>query len=42
MMSASLALAFALLLILEGLLPLLAPARWRAMFRRVVRSAFLD
>jgi uncharacterized protein YjeT (DUF2065 family) len=35
MMTASLALAFALLLILEGLLPLLAPARWRAMFRRV-------
>jgi uncharacterized protein YjeT (DUF2065 family) len=30
-----LALAFGLMLVLEGLLPLLAPAAWRKMFQRV-------
>jgi uncharacterized protein len=32
----ALGLAFALMLVLEGLLPLLAPAQWRDMFRRVL------
>jgi len=31
----TLALAFGLMLVLEGLLPLLAPAAWRQMFLRV-------
>ena len=31
----SLGLAFAMMLVLEGLLPLVAPASWREMFRRV-------
>ena len=31
----TLGLAFALMLVLEGLLPLTAPASWREMFRRV-------
>ncbi len=31
----SLALAVGLMLVLEGLLPLLAPAAWRQMFQRV-------
>ena len=31
----TLALAFGLMLVLEGVLPLLAPAAWRQMFRRV-------
>jgi uncharacterized protein YjeT (DUF2065 family) len=31
----TLALAFGLMLVLEGLLPLLAPAAWREMFQRV-------
>ena len=31
----SLGLAFALMLVLEGLLPLFAPASWREMFRRM-------
>jgi uncharacterized protein YjeT (DUF2065 family) len=31
----TLGLAFALMLVLEGLLPLIAPASWREMFRRV-------
>jgi hypothetical protein len=31
----TLGLAFALMLIIEGLLPLLAPSAWREMFRRV-------
>ncbi len=30
-----LGLAFALMLVLEGILPLAAPATWREMFRRV-------
>jgi uncharacterized protein YjeT (DUF2065 family) len=33
---ASLGLAVALMLILEGVLPLTAPTRWRDMFRRVL------
>ncbi|MFN7570454.1 MAG: DUF2065 domain-containing protein [Betaproteobacteria bacterium] len=32
----TLGLAVALMLILEGLLPLAAPARWREIFRRVL------
>jgi uncharacterized protein YjeT (DUF2065 family) len=31
----TLALAFGLMLVLEGILPLLAPATWRQMFQRV-------
>ncbi len=31
----TLGLAFAMMLVLEGLLPLVAPASWREMFRRV-------
>ena len=31
----TLGLAFAVMLVLEGLMPLLAPASWREMFRRV-------
>lgn len=31
----TLALAFALMLVLEGVLPLLAPSAWRQMFQRV-------
>ena len=31
----TLGLAFAVMLVLEGLLPLFAPASWREMFRRV-------
>ena len=31
----TLALAFGLMLVLEGLFPLLAPAAWRQMFQRV-------
>ncbi len=34
-MWSSLGLAFAMMLVLEGLLPLVAPASWREMFRRV-------
>lgn len=35
-MSSTLLTAFALVLVIEGVLPLLAPASWREMFRRVV------
>ena len=35
-MLATLGLAFALMLVLEGLLPLIAPSLWRDMFRRIV------
>jgi len=35
-MTASLLIAFALMLVLEGLLPFLAPAVWRDTFRRLV------
>jgi hypothetical protein len=31
----TLGLAFAMMLVIEGLLPLIAPASWREMFRRV-------
>ena len=31
----TLVMAFALMLILEGILPFLAPARWRDIFRRI-------
>jgi hypothetical protein len=34
---ATLGLAIALMLILEGLLPFAAPARWREIFRRVAQ-----
>jgi uncharacterized protein YjeT (DUF2065 family) len=34
-MATTLGLAIALMLILEGLLPFAAPARWREIFRRV-------
>lgn len=34
-MATTLGLAIALMLMLEGLLPLAAPARWREIFRRV-------
>jgi len=34
-MWSSLGLAFAMMLVLEGLLPLSSPASWREMFRRV-------
>lgn len=34
-MWATLGLAFALMLVLEGILPLVAPAAWRRMFARV-------
>ncbi len=33
----SLVVAVGLMLILEGLLPLVAPARWRAMFLQIAR-----
>ena len=35
-MTESLLLAFGLMLVLEGVLPFLAPARWRETFRRLV------
>ena len=35
-MLASLGLAVALVLIFEGLMPFIAPARWRDMFRRLL------
>jgi hypothetical protein len=31
--------AFALMLIIEGLLPFLAPSRWRDVFRRVMQMS---
>lgn len=34
-MQSTLLTAFALVLVIEGVLPLLAPASWREMFRRV-------
>ena len=38
-MGTSLLMAFALMLILEGLLPFVAPARWREAFLRMARLA---
>jgi uncharacterized protein YjeT (DUF2065 family) len=34
-MAATLLMAFGLMLVIEGLLPFLAPAVWRDMFRRI-------
>jgi len=31
--------AFALMLVIEGLLPFLAPSRWRDVFRRVMQMS---
>ena len=36
-MAGSMLMAFALMLVLEGLLPFVAPAVWREMFRRIVQ-----
>lgn len=36
-MSSNLFLAFALMLVLEGLLPFLAPSAWRETFRRLIQ-----
>mgnify|MGYP000947838294 FL=1 len=36
-MSNNLLLAFALMLVLEGLLPFVAPSAWRETFRRLIR-----
>ena len=36
-MTASLLIAFALMLVLEGLVPFLAPAIWRDTFRRLIQ-----
>lgn len=36
-MMSSLLLAFALMLVLEGLLPFVAPAAWRDTFRRLIQ-----
>lgn len=38
-MGTSLLMAFALMLIVEGLLPFVAPARWREAFLRMARLA---
>lgn len=35
----SLLMAFALMLVLEGIFPFLAPSRWREVFRRVTELA---
>lgn len=36
-MTSSLLLAFALMLVLEGLMPFIAPAAWRDTFRRLIQ-----
>jgi uncharacterized protein YjeT (DUF2065 family) len=36
-MTTSLLIAFALMLVLEGLVPFLAPATWRETFRRLIQ-----
>ncbi len=36
-MNATLLMAFALMLVLEGLMPFIAPAAWRETFRRLVQ-----
>jgi uncharacterized protein YjeT (DUF2065 family) len=38
-MTSNLLLAFALMLVLEGLLPFLAPSAWRETFRRLVEMS---
>lgn len=35
-MTSTLLLAFGLMLVIEGLLPFVAPARWRETFRRLI------
>ena len=36
-MTSTLLLAFALMLVLEGLMPFIAPAAWRETFRRLIQ-----
>ena len=36
-MTATILMAFALMLVLEGLMPFIAPAAWRETFRRLVQ-----
>ena len=36
-MTSSILLAFALMLVLEGLMPFVAPAAWRETFRRLIQ-----
>jgi uncharacterized protein len=36
-MTSSILLAFALMLILEGIMPFIAPAAWRETFRRLIQ-----
>ena len=36
-MNSSLLLAFALMLVLEGIMPFVAPAAWRETFRRLIQ-----
>ena len=36
-MTSTLLLAFALMLVLEGAMPFIAPAAWREMFRRLIQ-----
>jgi uncharacterized protein YjeT (DUF2065 family) len=36
-MTATLLLAFALMLVLEGIMPFIAPAAWRETFRRLIQ-----
>lgn len=36
-MGSTIATAFALMLVIEGLVPFLLPAAWREMFRRIVQ-----
>jgi uncharacterized protein YjeT (DUF2065 family) len=36
-MSSTLFLAFALMLVLEGIMPFIAPAAWRETFRRLIQ-----
>jgi uncharacterized protein YjeT (DUF2065 family) len=38
-MAANLLLAFALMLVLEGLMPFVAPAAWRETFRRLIQMS---
>lgn len=38
-MSSTLFIAFALMLVLEGLVPFIAPAVWRETFRRLIQFA---
>lgn len=38
-MASNLLLAFALMLVLEGLMPFVAPAAWRETFRRLIQMS---